>query len=136
MTETAALTIDLEWFEHTPAYRGFGFGRFRRYTETEALFIPIKELAMHLDEHTLTNHQVTVCLAGGAVLGPFNATWSKDRGGDARELVKEYDAFLQGQKQKRFKFFLNDTHTNTVHTLILNFEQITGICDHVFLLNK
>jgi hypothetical protein len=91
---------------------------------------------MHLDEHTLTNHQITLCLAGGAVLGPFNATWSKDRGGDARELVKEYDAFLQGQPQKRFKFFLNDTHTNTVHTPILNFEQITGICDHVFLLNK
>ena len=83
--------------------------------------------------NALTNHEVTVCLSGGAVLGPFNATWSKDEGGDVRELVREYDGFLQGEKQRRFKFHLHDTYTNTVHTLILNFDQVTGICDHVRL---
>ncbi|KPQ27226.1 MAG: hypothetical protein HLUCCX14_15820 [Marinobacter excellens HL-55] len=72
---------------------------------------------MSQTEHALTNHEVTVCLAGGAV----------------RELVREYDAFLQGEKQRRYKFHLHDTYTNTVHTLILNFEQVTGICDHVRL---
>ncbi|MGF2734096.1 hypothetical protein DET50_102184 [Marinobacter pelagius] len=81
----------------------------------------------------LTNHEVTICLDGGAVLGPFNATWTKNEGGDVRELVREYDAFLQGEKQQRFKFHLHDTYTNTVHTLILNFGQVTGICDHVRL---
>lgn len=88
---------------------------------------------MQANENALTNHEVTVCLSGGAVLGPFNATWTKDAGGDVRELVKEYDAYLQGEPQKRFKFFLHDTYTNTVHTLILNFSQVTGICDHVRL---
>ena len=88
---------------------------------------------MQVNENSLTNHEVTVCLSGGAVLGPFNATWNKDSGGDVRELVKEYDAYLQGESQKRFKFFLHDTYTNTVHTLILNFSQVTGICDHVRL---
>ncbi|BES73073.1 hypothetical protein RE428_40910 [Marinobacter nanhaiticus D15-8W] len=88
---------------------------------------------MQANENALTNHEVTVCLSGGAVLGPFNATWNKDSGGDVRELVKEYDAYLQGESQKRFKFFLHDTYTNTVHTLILNFSQVTGICDHVRL---
>ena len=54
-----------------------------------------REITMTVPENGLTNHEVTVCLAGGAVLGPFNATWSKDSGGDVRELVREYDAFLQ-----------------------------------------
>ena len=58
---------------------------------------------MTVPENGLTNHEVTICLAGGAVLGPFNATWSKDSGGDVRELVREYDAFLQGEKQHRYK---------------------------------
>ncbi|GGC62287.1 hypothetical protein [Marinobacter halophilus] len=84
-------------------------------------------------EQGLTNHEVTICLAGGAVLGPYNATWSQNEGGDVRELVREYDAFLQGEKQQRFKFHLHDTYTQTVHTLILDFEQVTGICDHVRL---
>ena len=88
---------------------------------------------MEQQEQGLTNHEVTVCLAGGAVLGPYNATWSQNEGGDVRELVREYDAFLQGEKQQRFKFYLHDTYTSTVHTLILNFEQVTGICDHVRL---
>ncbi|MBZ2169097.1 MULTISPECIES: hypothetical protein [Marinobacter] len=81
----------------------------------------------------LTNHEVTICLAGGAVLGPFNATWTRNEGGDVRELVREYDAYLQGEKQHRFKFHLHDTYTNTVHTLILEFGNVTGICDHVRL---
>lgn len=88
---------------------------------------------MAITDNALTNHEVTICLAGGAVLGPFNATWSRDNGGDVRELVKEYDAFLQGEKQRRFKFHLHDTYTNTVQTLVVNFEQVTGICDHVRL---
>ena len=84
-------------------------------------------------ENALTNHEVTVCLIGGAVLGPFNATWTPDDGGDVRDLVRDYEAFLQGEKQQRFKFFLHDAFTSTVHTLILNFELVTGICDHVRL---
>lgn len=84
-------------------------------------------------ESGLTNHEVTVCLAGGAVLGPFNATWTKNEGGDVRELMREYDAYLQGDKQHRFKFHLHDTYTRTVHTLILDFAQVTGVYDHVRL---
>lgn len=90
---------------------------------------------MQIPEDALTNHEVTVCLAGGAVLGPFNATWSKDSPSDVRELIREYDQFLQGQTQKRFKFHLHDTYTNTVHTLILNFAQVTGVYDHIRLRN-
>lgn len=88
---------------------------------------------MNHHEQGLTNHEVTICLVGGAVLGPYNATWSQDEGGDVRELVREYDGFLQGEKQRRFKFHLHDTYTQTVHTLILDFGQVTGICDHVRL---
>ena len=88
---------------------------------------------MQVTDNALTNHEVTVCLAGGAVLGPFNATWTTEAGGDVRELLKEYDAFLQGHKQTRFKFYLHDSYTNTVHTLLLNFEHVTGISDHVRL---
>lgn len=88
---------------------------------------------MEITENALTNHEVTVCLAGGAVLGPYNATWAPDESGDVRELVRDYERFLQGNKQQRFRFFLHDAYTSTVHTLILNFEQVTGICDHVRL---
>lgn len=88
---------------------------------------------MRVVDDRLTNHEVTVCLDGGAVLGPFNATWSQDNGGDVRELVREYDAYLQGEKQKRYKFHLHDTYTNTVHTLILDFDRISGLYDHVRL---
>lgn len=87
------------------------------------------------NDNALTNHEVTICLAGGAMLGPFNATWSRDSGGDVRELVRDYDAYLQGQAQKRYKFHLHDKYTNTVHTVILDFSQITGISDHVRLRN-
>jgi len=88
---------------------------------------------MHSHDNGLTNHEVTICLSGGAVLGPFNATWKKDEGGDVRELVREYDAYLEGAKQQRFKFHLHDTYTNTVHTLVVKFDHVTAICDHVRL---
>ncbi len=81
----------------------------------------------------LTNHEVTICLEGGAVLGPFRATWSKKKPTDVRELSKEYEAFLQGEPQKRFKFHLHDSVTKAAHTLIIKFDQVTAIYDHVSL---
>ncbi|MFD2231094.1 hypothetical protein [Alkalimarinus sediminis] len=88
---------------------------------------------MQLSEDALTNHEVTICLKGGAVLGPFNAAWSKESSGDVRALSREYDEYLMGQDQSRFKFHLHDTYTNAVHTLILRFENVTAIYDHVKL---
>lgn len=88
---------------------------------------------MQLGEDALTNHEVTICLKGGAILGPFKATWSKDSSSDIRELCRVYDAFLQGESQKRFKFHLHDTFSNSVHTLILNFDNVAGIYDNVRL---
>ncbi len=81
----------------------------------------------------LTNHEVTICLEGGATLGPFRATWTKEKPGDVRELSKEYDKFLQGESQQRFKFHLHDTYAHAAHSLILNFERVTAIYDHVNL---
>ncbi len=88
---------------------------------------------MQQHEDALTNHEVTVCLQGGAVLGPFNATWSTESKSDVRELFREYDQFLQGEPQQRFKYHLHDAHTSRVHTLILRFEAVTAIYDHVRL---
>ena len=42
---------------------------------------------MKQDDHGLTNHEITICLAGGAILGPFRATWSKETTSDVRELT-------------------------------------------------
>ncbi|MCC5886530.1 MAG: hypothetical protein JJT88_08860 [Gammaproteobacteria bacterium] len=84
-------------------------------------------------EERLTNHEITVCLQGGAVLGPFRATWSKDMPSDVRQLTKDYDAFLQGSPQVRFKYHLHDPHAHVAHTLFLNFANVTGIYDHVDL---
>ncbi len=81
----------------------------------------------------LTNHEITICLKGGAILGPFKATWSKEIISDVRELTKEYDAFLQGEPQKRFKYHLHDQEHRLSHTLILKFSQITAIYDRVEL---
>ena len=81
----------------------------------------------------LTNHEITVCLKGGAILGPFKATWSKEIISDVRELSKEYDAFLQGQGQTRFKYHLHDQDRRLSHTLIINFDEITAIYDKVEL---
>lgn len=81
----------------------------------------------------LTNHEITICLKGGAILGPFKATWSKEIVSDVRELTREYDAFLQGQDQKRFKYHLHDQERRLSHSLIINFAEITAIYDRVEL---
>lgn len=84
----------------------------------------------------LTNHEITVALRGGAVLGPFRATWSKETLSDVRELTKDYDAFLNGEPQKRFKYHLHDTrdpHQPISHSLIINFAHVTAIYDRVLL---
>ncbi|ARU55099.1 hypothetical protein OLMES_1013 [Oleiphilus messinensis] len=86
---------------------------------------------MQISENALTNHEVTICLKGGAVLGPYNATWSKENPGDIRELVKEYERFLQGEPQQRYKFHLHDTYSNNVHTIYVHFDNVAGICDQV-----
>jgi hypothetical protein len=91
---------------------------------------------MQLQEHSLTNHEVTVCLDGGAVLGPFHATWSRDSKSDVRELTKDYDRFMHGEVQTRFKYHLHDTYSNNVHTLFLRFENVTAIYDNVRLLSE
>ena len=81
----------------------------------------------------LTNHEVTIALQGGAVLGPFRATWSKEIVSDVRELSRDYDAFLQGEAQARFKYHLHDPDKNVSHSLILDFEDVTAIYDRVEL---
>lgn len=81
--------------------------------------------------NALTNHEITIALEGGAVLGPFKATWSTDTPSDVRDLVKEYDRFLHGEKQTRFKYHLHDNDHRIAHTLIIRFEQITAIYDAV-----
>jgi hypothetical protein len=81
----------------------------------------------------LTNHDITVCLQGGAILGPFKATWSKDIVSDVRELTRDYDAFMQGAKQRRFKYHLHDQEQHVSHSLILDFTQVTAIYDKVDL---
>lgn len=81
----------------------------------------------------LTNHEITICLRGGAVLGPFKGTWSKEMVSDVRELTKDFDAHLQGDKQKRFKYHLHDQDQRIAHTLIVDFDQVTAIYDKVEL---
>ena len=81
----------------------------------------------------LTNHEITVCLQGGAILGPFKATWSTDIVSDVRELTRDYDAFMQGDTQKRFKYHLHDQGQHVSHSLILDFNQVTAIYDRVDL---
>lgn len=90
-------------------------------------------MSVRRDEHGLSNHQITICLAGGAVLGPFKATWSRERTSDVRELTRDYDMFLQGQKQARFKYHLHDYDKWISHTVIVDFRQVTAIYDHVDL---
>lgn len=88
---------------------------------------------MTTDDKGLTNHTITVCLEGGAVLGPFRATWSREMVSDVRELVKEYDAFLKGDTQKRFKYHLHDPEERVSHSLVLDFQHVTAIYDKVDL---
>lgn len=88
---------------------------------------------MQASDDSKSNHEVTLCLTGGAVLGPFYATWSTDAPSDVRELFREYDRFLQGEAQQRFKFHLHDVNTNSVHTIMLDFRNLSALCDHVRL---
>ena len=85
------------------------------------------------DDKGLTNHEITIALAGGAMLGPFRATWSTEIISDVRELAKDYDAFLQGGEQKRFKYHLHDPLTHVSHSLLLDFNHVTAIYDRVVL---
>ena len=81
----------------------------------------------------LTNHEITIALAGGAVLGPFRATWSTEIVSDVRELSRDYDAFLQGGEQKRFKYHLHDPAKRVSHSLLIDFKHVTAIYDCVEL---
>lgn len=84
-------------------------------------------------EKGLTNHEITIALSGGAILGPFPATWSTEFVSDVRELTRDYDAFLQGGKQTRFKYHLHDPDAHVSHSLVISFENITAIYDRVKL---
>jgi hypothetical protein len=88
---------------------------------------------MATEDKGLTNHEITVCLQGGAVLGPFRATWSTDIVSDVRELTRDYDAFMHGDKQQRFKYHLHDQSQDVSHSLIVDFNQVTAIYDRVHL---
>ena len=81
----------------------------------------------------LTNHEVTICLVGGAVLGPFRATWNEDRPSDIRELSIEYEDFLHGKPQKRFRYHLHDSSHKIAHSITVKFDQVTAIYDQVTL---
>ncbi len=86
-----------------------------------------------MTEESLTNHEITICLSGGATLGPFKATWSKEIKSDVRELTRDYDAYLQGHGQTRFKYHLHDQDKHISHSLIIRFDNVTGIYDRVRL---
>ena len=81
----------------------------------------------------LTNHEITICLAGGAILGPFKATWTQELNHDVRELSKNFEEYLNGKKQSRYRYHLHDHTHRVAHTLIINFEQVTAVHDHVDL---
>ena len=85
------------------------------------------------DEKGLTNHEITICLSGGALLGPFKATWSTDIVSDVRELTKDYDAFMRGDTQTRYKYHLHDQEKHISHSIIVDFAQVTAIYDRVVL---
>jgi hypothetical protein len=85
------------------------------------------------EEKGLTNHTITICLEGGAVLGPFRATWSTEIVSDVRELVRDFDAFLRGEAQKRFKYHLHDRGERVSHSLVLDFKRVTAVYDKVDL---
>ncbi len=85
------------------------------------------------EDKGLTNHTITICLRGGAVLGPYRATWSKEMVSDVRELVREYDGFLRGEEQKRYKYHLHDQQDRVSHTVVVNFKNVTAIYDKVDL---
>ncbi|MCY4656908.1 MAG: hypothetical protein OXC80_08830 [Gammaproteobacteria bacterium] len=84
-------------------------------------------------DRALTNHEITITFKGGAVLGPFRATWSTEILSDVRELTRDYDAFLGGAKQSRFKYHLHDPDLNVSHSLVIDFTNVTAIYDRVQL---
>ncbi len=86
------------------------------------------------DDKGLTNHEITIALEGGAMLGPFKATWSSEIVSDVRELSKDYDAYMHGDKQTRFKYHLHDPEKKVSHSLIIDFSRVTAIYDRVKLL--
>ncbi len=86
-----------------------------------------------MSEHNTSNHEVPIFLTRGGPLGPFRVAWSKNSPSDIRELSVEYDAFLQGERQTRFKFHLHDTYTKASHSLILDFKSVDAIYDQVLL---
>ena len=88
---------------------------------------------MTQEHDELTNHEITITLQGGAVLGPFRATWSTKTKGDVRELTRDYDHFLVSGEQNRFKYHLHDQVLNVSHSLVVRFENITAIHDRVHL---
>lgn len=88
---------------------------------------------MASDDKGLTNHTITICLEGGASLGPFRATWSTDLVSDVRELVRDYDAFLKGDGQARFKYHLHDQVEHLSHSVVVDFRRVTAIYDRVNL---
>ncbi|MCZ6619334.1 MAG: hypothetical protein O7E57_14510 [Gammaproteobacteria bacterium] len=85
------------------------------------------------DGKGLTNHEITICLEGGAMLGPFRATWSSEIVSDVRELSRDYDGYMNGDKQKRFKYHLHDPEKKISHSLIIDFSRVTAIYDRVDL---
>ena len=93
----------------------------------------LAEFGMANEDKGLTNHTITVCLEGGAVLGPFRATWSTEIVSDVRELVRDYDGFLRGDAQARFKYHLHDPVERVSHSLVLDFKRVTAIYDKVVL---
>ena len=67
------------------------------------------------------------------MLGPFKGTWSTEIISDVRELTKDYDSYLNGGEQKRFKYHLHDPDLNLSHSLVIKFENVTAIYDRVKL---
>jgi hypothetical protein len=50
-----------------------------------------------------------------------------------RELSKDYDAYLQGVKQTRYKYHLHDQERRLSHSLIIDFGRVTAVYDRVEL---
>jgi len=81
------------------------------------------------------NHEITIYLKGGSVLGPFHVFWDDESESDARDLIKDFDHFLQGEKQVRHKYHLHDSVKRVAHTIFVSFGQIEAIYDQVSLNN-
>ena len=86
-----------------------------------------------MNETSLLNHKVTVCLKGGTVLGPFNSAWGHETQSDARDLIRDFDEFLKGEEQARFRYHLHDKPNHASHSLIVRFSNVDAIYDNVEL---